>query len=107
LIRDNAGQVLCPVCGHAGAFDEHCFDARGGVIGSGICPCCLYEPGFDDDPGASAKAKATPLESIKAYRAEWIGEGMRWRSEHALPPGGWDGARQLADLLKLVPIDLT
>jgi hypothetical protein len=103
LIHDAAGQVLCPVCGHAGSFDKHCFDERGGVIGSGTCPCCLYEPGFDDDSGASASAKTTPLESIEHYRAMWIEEGMHWRSDRLQSPAGWDGTGQLAKLLKLVP----
>jgi hypothetical protein len=102
-IQDKTGRFLCPVCGHAGTFDGHCFDERGGVIGSGICPCCFYEPGFDDDPMASAKAKAMPLESIKHYRAEWIGEGMPWRSVHAPRPASWNGPRQLADLVRIAP----
>jgi hypothetical protein len=102
-VQDKSGRFLCPVCGHAGTFDEHCFDERGGVIGSGICPCCLFEPGFDDNPGASARAKATPLQSIRHYRAKWIEERMQWRSGHDEKPEEWDGAPQLANLLKLAP----
>jgi hypothetical protein len=102
-IKNKTGHVLCPVCGHAGTFDEQCFNERGGVIGSGICPCCMYEPGFDDNPEASAKAKATPLASIKHYRAEWIEEGMPWRSGQESKPDGWNAADELANLLKLAP----
>jgi hypothetical protein len=102
-IQDKSGRFLCPVCGHAGTFDGHCFDERGGVIGSGICPCCFYEPGFDDDPMASAKAKATPIESIKAYRADWISDEMPWRSPNVPAPEGWDPLHQLKALLKIAP----
>jgi hypothetical protein len=102
-IQDKSGHFLCPVCGHGGTFGAHSFDERGGVIGSGICPCCLFEPGFDDDQGASAKAKATALQSIKHYRAEWIGEGMPWRSGRVPQPAGWGGPGQLANLLKIAP----
>lgn len=102
-VKDKTGGFLCPVCGQAGTFDEHCFDERGGVIGSAICPCCFYEPGFDDDPMASAKAKATPIESIKAYRAEWIADGKPWRSASLSAPEDWDALTQLQSLLKLAP----
>jgi hypothetical protein len=84
-------------------FDEHCFEERGGVIGSAICPCCLYEPGFDDDPMASAKAKATPIESIRAHRADWIADGKPWRSGSVTAPQDWDAPLQLKALLKTAP----
>jgi hypothetical protein len=102
-VQDRTGRFLCPVCGHAGTFDGHCFDERGGVIGSGICPCCFYEPGFDDDPMASAKAKSTPIESIKAYRTEWIADGKPWRSPNVSAPESWDASRQLKALLNIAP----
>jgi hypothetical protein len=102
-IQDEAGRFLCPVCGHAGTFDAYCFDERGGVIGSAICPCCFYEPGFDDDPMACVKAKATPVESIRAYRADWISDGKPWRSGSVTVPEDWDASLQLKALLKIAP----
>jgi hypothetical protein len=100
-VQVRTGRFLCPVCGHAGAFDGHCFDERGGVIGSGICPFCIYEPGFDDDPMASANAKVTPIESIKAYRADWIAHGKPWRSQNVPAPEGWDALHHLKALLNI------
>ena len=44
---------LCPVCGYDGTFKgNHYADNEGGCIATGICSCCFFEPGFDDNPAA-------------------------------------------------------
>ena len=103
--RDESGQYLCPACGLAGYFEGYSFDKRGGVIATGICPCCFYEPGFDDDTGASAGAKETVLESILDYRRRWIEAGMPWlgEPERFEPLPAWNPARQLEHLFVVEP----
>ncbi len=102
-IRSAAGKYLCPVCGFAGQFDGQQFDHRGGVIGTGICASCFYEPGFDDDPAASASALDTVAGSILAFRDRWIADGMPWRATNLPRPDVWDAASQLRDLFTLAP----
>ena len=97
-VADPDGGFLCPVCGCSGDFDGAAFDEAGGVIGCGICRCCLYEPGFDDDPAASAEAKQTVYQSVNAYRDTWRGAGSPWRGMIDRLPRGWDAERQLAHL---------
>jgi hypothetical protein len=103
IIRDSENHVLCPVCGFAGVFGLNSFDAHGGVIGTGICYCCLYEPGFDDNQQASASAKATFYESIQAYRAAWVEEKMPWRGQAQNLAKDWNAQLQLAALFKAAP----
>jgi hypothetical protein len=100
IIRDSENHVLCPVCGLAGVFGLNSFDEHGGVIGTGICYCCLYEPGFDDDPLASAAAKNTFLDSIHVYRNAWLHEKMPWRGQPEKLPENWDPQRQLGMLFE-------
>ena len=73
-------KYLCPVCGCTESFHGDSFDERGGVIGTGICRCCFYEPGFDDDPMAIAQAKSTVIASIDAYYQRWNASGRTWAS---------------------------
>jgi hypothetical protein len=77
------------------------YDARGGIIGCGICPCCLWEPGYDDDAGASGAAKATIHGSIRAYRQAWLAAGHPWRSQFVRPPDDWSGLAQLTAFLEI------
>jgi hypothetical protein len=58
-VFDEVGNLLCPCCGLIDQFSSPNYDARGGLIGSGICAACFWEPGFDDDPMASADAGPT------------------------------------------------
>jgi hypothetical protein len=89
-IVDGQGRLLCPCCGFADQFSRPPYDKRGGIIGSGICGACLWEPGFDDDPMASAVAQPTILGSLLAYRAEWIAAGSLWRGSTRLAqPKDW------------------
>lgn len=83
---------------------NHFGDEEGGVIGTGICPCCFYEPGFDDNPAASAEANDKLLDSILSYRKAWIEQGMPWRgAPKAERPTDWEPALQLARLYKAAP----
>lgn len=101
-IVDEAGQFVCPCCGLAGQFSYAPYRPTGGVVGCGICASCLWEPGFDDDQGASAKAAPTIRGSLVAYRAEWVEQGFPWRATTAAP-ASWDGRAQCAELLRQYP----
>lgn len=113
------GLFRCPACGLPGYFQKDAFDEFGGVIAMGICPCCFFEPGFDDDPAASADAEPTVLASVRSYRRRWMANGMPWRrgtrkeriaigvyderrtSDDA--PEGWCPKTQLEALFRLAP----
>jgi hypothetical protein len=102
-ILDARGNLVCPACGEAEQFhaDALPYDDQGGVIGRGICSCCYWEPGFDDNPLASDAAKHTILESLKQYRAEWIASGYPHKSKKlALNEMG---KKQLAALFEYAP----
>ncbi|MCT7667304.1 hypothetical protein [Shinella kummerowiae] len=101
-IRDKNGRLLCPACGFPGYANDVAYDEIGGLIGSAICPCCFWEPGFDDDQHASGVAKDTIIDSLRAYRAAW-GRTFHWRGRVAVKPLAWDGEQQLADLFELAP----
>jgi hypothetical protein len=103
IIATQDGKYLCPVCGHSGAFNGRHFTTHGGLIGSGICFCCHFEPGFDDDPLASAAAKATVPDSIRCYRDDWIKVGQPWRGQISLQPENWNADYQLAALFAQAP----
>ncbi|WP_424973127.1 hypothetical protein [Dinoroseobacter sp. S76] len=96
------GRLLCPVCGFPGYSHRPAYSEYGGEIGTTICPCCFWEPGFDDNPLASAKAKDTILESVIAYRAGWA-TTKQWQGRRHLRPEGFDGEGQLANLAGLAP----
>ena len=103
-IRNDAGQVLCPVCGWPGYFRGSSYDERGGLIATGICPSCLFEPGFDDDPGASREAEQTVPASILKYRADWVADGTPWRGRSGVGiPANWDARIQLGQLIDVAP----
>lgn len=107
------GQVLCPCCGFAGQFAREPngrgggligpYGPLGGIIGSGICSCCYWEPGFDDDPMASAFAKSTIIESLRAYRDAWVSAGYVWRGANSAAPVGWDGRTHCEAFLQKFP----
>ncbi len=96
---------LCPSCGLPGYFTTQSWDTHGrGVIAYGICPCCFYEPGFDDDPAASADAQPTVRASVLHYREKWIARGMPWcgNDDYWLTkPADWNPADQLAALQRV------
>lgn len=101
-IRGPDGRLLCPACGFSGYSDEPAYDERGGVSGTALCPCCLWEPGFDDEAAASSSAGDTILASLRAYRADWRSSAA-WRGREAEKPSGWDGEVQLASLFETAP----
>jgi len=100
-ILGQRGLYLCPACGLTSCFKAEPYDEHGGLIGTGICPCCLFEPGFDDNPAASPNAAATVLESIVKYRAVWVAEGMPWQGAQTIRPTEWNPEAQLHDLAKI------
>jgi len=101
-IRDENGQLLCPCCGFPGFANVEAYDEHGGIIGTAICPCCLWEPGFDDVPAASADAKETVLESVCAYRAKWM-QNFNWRGKLQRKPEEWSAKPQTEKLFELAP----
>src|SRR5690348_15269506 len=102
-VLDSNGRLLCPACGFPDYSDEPAYDESGGIIATTICPCCFWEPGFDDEPNASATAKETILESLRAYRAQWGGAGSTWRGRETEKPTDWNGEAQLASLFETAP----
>jgi hypothetical protein len=68
-------------------------------------PLLLFQPGFNDDPGASAGAKETVALSVKAHHDAWISGGMPWRgSNHIVPiPERWNGQALLDHLVEVAP----
>lgn len=104
-VCDDSGQFLCPACGFAGYFRGNSFDQHGGVIGTGICPCCLFEPGFNDVMAASGTAEATSHETVLVYRRRWISDGMKWRGDPKVcsVPHDWSAHAQLERLLAAAP----
>ncbi len=89
----------CPCCGYDGlscpAYSElgpppwpylgqPPFSEHLGFPSYEVCPCCGFEFGFDDDPGAASKSS-----SFGEYRAEWLAwmptEGKRLTHLHVEP----------------------
>ena len=99
-IRDEDGRYLCPCCGFPGYFEGSSYDERGGVIGTGICPCRCWEPGFDDDPAASG-APETILEALRQHRLGWSSRLPAWSGKMMVAPLHWDGRAQLARLFEV------
>jgi hypothetical protein len=102
-VSDEHGNWLCPCCGMTDQFETMTYDGRGGIIGSGICGACFWEPGFDDDPMASAKADPIIIASLLAYRAEWVSISSPWRSTSTFRPDRWDAAETMKRLFALAP----
>ncbi|WP_380783525.1 hypothetical protein [Sphingomonas sp. R86520] len=96
-IRDEQGMLLCPACGYPGfSFNPAYFEHGGERIV--ICPCCMWEPGYDDDDASSA---TDVLNALRGYRKGWHGSAL-WASPND-PPPNWDGQRQLLHLFKVAP----
>lgn len=101
-ICDADGRHLCPSCGFPGYFEGSSYEERGGIIATGICPCCLWEPGFDDDPAASG-APDSILESLRQHRQGWMARLPAWSGKMTAIPSDWDGRAQLARLFEVAP----
>jgi hypothetical protein len=65
------------------------YHQRYGSASYDCCPCCGFEFGFDDDPGASAIAS-----SFGEYLADWIASGCVWFTPSSKPQG-WSLDQQL------------
>lgn len=102
-VLNREGSLLCPVCGFPDFSNSPPYSKNGGEIGTAICPCCLWEPGFDDCPAASARAKETIIASVKAYRSGWAAT-KQWQGNRDRMPENFDSAGQLAKLLETAPI---
>jgi len=96
------GDYLCPACGFPGYFDGTSYDETGPLIATGICPCCSWEPGFDDDPGASG-APDSILDALRLFRRGWTSMGPAWMGDPKEIPPGWDGKAQFERLMKIAP----
>src|SRR5579884_306734 len=105
FIIKSGERYLCPVCGYDGTFQgNHYDDDEGGCIGTGIRSSCLFEPGFDDDPSASAEASDSIGASVKSYRAAWLAAGAPWRGGSSKsPPADWKAEAQLRHLFQTAP----
>ena len=102
-IQDREGRFLCPACGLPGYFQGNSYDERGGVAATGICPCCLWEPGFDD---MAAPDQLSVVECLRRYRAGWSSLGPAWSGPTDKIPVGWNGKVQLERLSQLAPFAL-
>ncbi len=102
-VQDDEGLWLCPACGFPGYSSAPAYTDEGrGLIGLTICACCLWEPGFDDDPNASRKARETPMTSLLAYRNAWATTFL-WAGKPERRPPDFDGRAQLERLRILAP----
>jgi hypothetical protein len=101
-IRSTEGEYLCPSCGFPGHFHGDSYDQSGPQIATGICPCCLWEPGYDDVPAASG-APDRIVEALKAYRRGWTALGPAWNGKPECIPAAWDRKAQLERLFKIAP----
>lgn len=99
-IQDADGRFLCPACGFPGYFLGDSYDERCGVIGTGICPCCFWEPGFDD---MNARSSHDVLECLREYRARWGAQGPVWLGHADRMPPDWDGKAHFEHLAKVAP----
>lgn len=101
-VQDGDGHMLCPVCGFAGFAYGPAYDEGGGLAGVAICPCCLWEPGFNDSPLASHHAQSSILGSVRAYRQMHFSPPA-WHGKADRKPLDWDGERQLSALFVHAP----
>lgn len=93
---------LCPSCGFPGYFEGSSYDQRGGIIATGICPGCGWEPGFDDVPAASGTPD-TILKSLRQYRQGWTSRLPAWSGKMMDIPLDGDGRAQRARLFAVAP----
>jgi hypothetical protein len=96
-IFDQQGRLLCPACGYPAYSFAPAYLELGGERIS-ICPCCLWEPGYDD---ADAHTATDVLIALRGYREGWHGSA-KWASPSE-PPSNWDGERQLSILFDVAP----
>ena len=100
-IRTSDGECHCPACGFPGYFSGSSYDENGPQIGTGICPCCLWEPGYDDVPAARG-GPDTIVEALREFRRAWT-KGPAWMGKPERIPPGWNGEAQFERLLAIAP----
>lgn len=72
IYESDTNNWVCPVCGYPKlnkipySFDE--------VATFTMCPYCMFEFGFDDDPSASNEACFNIIESWRTYRNNFLEE---------------------------------
>jgi hypothetical protein len=101
-----AGTHFCPCCGfyglHSPAYEQlgdppflnpgpPPYSQWLGPASYDVCPCCGFEFGFDDEPGATSKPS-----TFEAYFHEWFNEGCKWFIPD-IKPEGWSLEVQLAN----------
>lgn len=99
----------CPVCGHVVEQRPYLEYTGPGVLSGlgpppyaqhlgrptyGVCACCGFEFGNDDNPGTARPS------SFARYRLDWLDSGAPWFKGAA--PAAWSLARQLARILDCV-----
>lgn len=99
-IQDAEGHYLCPVCGFPNFLRNPTYDEKQGLIGTTICPCCLFEPGFDDEACLNHHHTSKILSSIRIYRNNWL-RNPKWKGDSKLKPKGWDGKLQVMLLFEI------
>ncbi len=99
-IRDEAGRFVCQACGFAGWFKHETYGERRWLAGRGICCCCLWEPGYDDQLAFTVE---DVLICLRRYRAKWIADGFPWQSHYVPKPRDWNPGEQLRRLGELAP----
>lgn len=78
----------CPVCGYDLGFPA--WDS--GSPSDEICPCCGIQFGYDDAAGGEAQLRR---QTYDKWRADWVADGMPWRSAGIRRPENWEPRVQL------------
>lgn len=83
---------ICPVCGYNNLLKNAYFPS--GDPSYEICMSCSYQYGYTDDSEGFTQEQ---------WRAQWIAEGMPWRSNARYLPPHWDGKKQLETIGLYLP----
>lgn len=83
---------LCPVCGFNLGFPAW----AGSSASDEICPSCGMQFGYDDAAGGNEAAR---IITYAEWRAQWVRDGMPWRSCRPAPPA-WDPCKQLSRIVE-------
>lgn len=90
---------MCPVCGYP-YLSEPAYNVTiskdaplyDGEPSYEICPCCLFEFGYDDmDQGYT----------FEQWRQKWIDGGMVWGNGKHTPPKDWNPREQVAKVMHI------
>jgi hypothetical protein len=80
----------CQACGYPRLYTP---PFTHGVGSLEMCPCCFYQPGYDDVVLASGRDLSPP-----EWRERWVAQGVPWESKMVAPPDGWDPPLQLQNV---------